>query len=112
MTTYKICPHCGYDLDANADIERDGFMLSYTNEARYNGEVMQLTRQQNQLLYTVAKADRPIAAAVIGDRISDAVDSYRLVQVVLTQLRAIFRADGIPMPIVNVRGHGLAWRLP
>jgi DNA-binding response OmpR family regulator len=112
VTTYKICPHCGYDLDANADIERDGFMLSYTNEPRYNGETMQLTRQQNQLLYTVAKADRPIAAAVIGERISDAEDSYNLVQVNMTRIRARLKADDIPCPIANVRGLGLVWQMP
>jgi DNA-binding response OmpR family regulator len=112
IMTHTICPHCGYDLAASADIERDGFWLRNTGEAYYDGNFMHLTSQQGQLLYTVAKAGRPISARVIGERISDAEDSYNLVQVNMTRIRARLKADSIPCPIANVRGLGLVWQMP
>jgi hypothetical protein len=112
MTTHTICPHCGYDLAASADIERDGFMLRHTGEIRYNDAPVDVTAQQGQLLYTVAKAGRPILTRVVGERISDANDPYNLAQVVMIQLRARLKANGIPCPVLGVRGQGIVWRLP
>jgi DNA-binding response OmpR family regulator len=112
MTNHTICPHCGYDLAASADIERDGFMLRHTGDVLYNGVQLDVTAQQGQLLYTVAKAGRPILARVIGERISEANDPYNLVQVIMTQMRARLKASETPYPVKGVRGQGYVWQAP
>jgi DNA-binding response OmpR family regulator len=108
MTT--MCPHCGYDLERSEVIERGLYVLHPDGMVYRDGERVRVTVQEGQLLYTVAKAaGRPIHCRVIGERISDGENPYNLVAVLMTRLRAKFRADGIPIPVSNIRNFGLAW---
>lgn len=104
-----MCPHCGYDLVRSGPIERDGYTLTPDGLVYFDGDRVLLTRQEGQLLYTVAKASRPVSCEIIGERISDTENPYNLVQVLLTRMRAKFRADGNSFPVSTIRNFGLIW---
>lgn len=109
-TLTAICPHCGYDLQRNVVLERGEYVLHPDGMVYRQGERVRLTVQEGQLLYTVAKADgRPIHCRIIGERISECEDPYNLVMVLMTRIRAKFRADGVPLPVGNIRNFGLTW---
>lgn len=69
MTTH-FCPHCGFNLETDAPIERDGWTVSL-GEVRHNGRVVKLTVCERGFLYTLARAaGRPVKPTTIAARIS------------------------------------------
>lgn len=106
-----MCPHCGFDLIKSEPIITDGFTLFPDGRVKHEGEVLKLTLQEGQVLYTVAKAGgEPVMTKVIGERISHCAGPWALVKSIMTRLRRKFEAWGIDLPLYVCRGIGIRWR--
>lgn len=107
-----ICPHCGFDLEKSVTVERDGFKLLPEGVVYFEGERLALSTVEASLLYTLAKANRPLSALVIGQRISEGECSENITGVYTVRIRTKFKSEGIPCPIKTIYGAGYLWEMP
>jgi DNA-binding response OmpR family regulator len=66
----NICPHCGYNLEADKPIERGPWSLSL-EAAYYKGARVPLTATQAAILYALARANRYLTAEALMNRVTD-----------------------------------------
>lgn len=112
MANIALCPHCGFDFDADAPIEKDGFVFDLAQASiTFNGNQVPGSRQHRALLFALAKANGA-AMSIDGvlNRISDS-DDQKLVSVIVCKIRSAFKSAGIPCPIQTARGT-LRWQMP
>lgn len=103
-----ICPHCGYNLERDTPIERDGWFLS-PSIARLHGEDFGLSSQQSNILYTLARVgERWMHGDALGNRISDSADYAR--DIAAVQICRMRKRLGEITPIETRRGRGYRWR--
>lgn len=106
----KMCQHCGYDLELDAVIELGDFVLRPDGHCSYREKEIPLTAQQGRLLHTLAKGrPRYLSLTMIGERLSDCENPYRLTSVILCHVTNRFKKHGLPLPIKKKHGVGLAW---
>ncbi len=102
-----LCPHCGYDLERDAPLERDGWSLTY-NTAAYAGENVAITPSQANILYSLARANgRCLPAEILGARCSDGTNVANIAAIQIVRIR---KALGDRAPIETKRGMGYRWR--
>lgn len=107
MTAPHFCPHCGFDLVADAPLISGEWTLS-PGLAVLGGELLMLSAQEAALLFTLAKArGAPVRVEVIGARISGCEDPAALASVVLSRVAAKL---GTSTPFENVWGRGYRWK--
>lgn len=68
----KMCPHCGFNLEPEADFERDGFIFSVENcTLTYAGMPVRLSRQEFLFLHSLAiSGERWVSHKALADRIT------------------------------------------
>jgi DNA-binding response OmpR family regulator len=108
----RICPHCGYDLERDELIERDGFRLDPRGTTDFNGHPVQLTKAQSIFFASVAKeAPRALSYVALIERMGiEGADERNVLAVQFSHIRTRLRAFDIPLPIVSVRSVGYQWR--
>lgn len=108
----SICPHCGFDLEPDKLIERDGFRLDPRGTTDFNGHPVRLTRAQSIFLASVAKvAPRPISYGALIDRMGiEGRHERNVLSVQMSHLRKRLDAFDIPLPIQAVRSVGYQWK--
>lgn len=106
MATH-FCPSCGYNLERDKPIVRDGWSLTH-NSAVYRGSDIGITAGEAGVLYALASAaPRFVTALAIGNRVSAGDDVANVVCVLIRRLR---RKLGDACPIMTRRGSGYSWR--
>ena len=112
----SLCPHCGYNLEADVIIERDGFTIDPRGHVRYDGSLIPgFTAQMVSVLHTLAKAGgRKLTSSVIADRCSsENIDRSNVIAVQICRLRRVLKARDIPCPVQSrsrpVREGGGYW---
>ncbi len=102
-----MCPHCGYNLAPDQLIEAGRWVLSPT-ETFYDGERLDVTKQQAAVLHTLAKARGVcVPPEVIKNRVSDSErGDNNIVYVLMRRLR--MRLPSVPFE--RAYGVGFRWK--
>lgn len=102
-----ICPCCGYDIAKDEPIERAGIAMAPYGPVRFHGVDVNLTRGETAVLWTLMKADRPIARHILAERYGQKESSdSNCVDVLLTRIKHKLARHGAH-PIQNRRGVGV-----
>lgn len=110
-----VCPRCGFNLERDTLIERDGFVLDPRGMIAFHGRPVKMRASGARLLHLLAKsAGRVLSRDVIYERLfgGDAADTANFIAAIASQARAELRREGIPDPICNQPREGLFWRCP
>lgn len=103
-----MCPHCGYNLEADAPIVRGKWRLE-PNSCRYGRTTISLTPVEAGVLYAIAKgAGGWVKAEAIQNRVTDA-EGGKIVAVMVYRIR---KKLGAKCPIEGSRGRsgrGYRW---
>jgi len=104
-----MCPHCGYNFEADGPIRLDGWMLWPTYSERL-GKDARLTRAESGVLYTLAKAGGDwVTTEAIANRVSDS-ERQNAASCLVARIR---KKLGNLSPIDSERGQrarGYRWR--
>ena len=103
----SLCPHCGYNLQADAMMVSGDLRIDPRGLLSWKGETVSLSPSQREILASVVKADgRPVSYEVLAERIGyDGEDPRSLVKSQVFHMRR--RVPGLP--INTVWGVGLRW---
>lgn len=105
-----FCPHCGFSLDRDEPIERDGFTIDPRGSLSFLGEPVRMTRAEVCLMHTVASANgRIVSRSTVGERVGDQDDPANVASVLLCRVRKRLREISAPCPVVGVHGRGYRW---
>lgn len=102
-----LCPHCGYNLEADTIIERDGFTIDPRGHVRYEGLLIPgFTPQMVSVMHSLAKATgRKLTARILADRCgSDTADTSNVISVQVFRIRRALQAVDIPCPVQSRLG--------
>ena len=102
-----LCPHCGYNLEADAIIERDGFTIDPRGHVRYDGILIPgFTPQMVSVMHSLAKGNgRKLTAEVIADRCdSESADAKNHISVQIFKIRRVLQAVDVPCPVQSKLG--------
>lgn len=102
-----LCPHCGYNLEADTIIERDGFTIDPRGHVRYGGVLIPRLRPQVvSAMHSIAKANgRKVTADIIADRCgSETVNTSNVVRGLVWRLRGALNAVDVPCPVQSKLG--------
>jgi len=103
------CPNCGYDMEVDKPIERDGFIIRPYGDPERDGRSVYFTPNERSALWAIVKAgDVAISYGAIAERQSYEGDSNH-VNVYICRMRAKFLATFGINPIQTVRGRGYRW---
>jgi len=107
------CPHCGFNLEQDQVIERDGFILDPRGAVSFHGEAITLPKNHVQLLYTLAASyGRPVRRDVLADRVgSESNNVSNTMSVIFGRIRKTLADAGAPWPVEVVWGRGYRWSL-
>ena len=106
----SMCPHCGYNFDADTPLECGDWLLTPTS-ARLRGEDMGLTAGEAGVLYAIARANgEGVSTEAILNRTSDSENS-NVVSVKLCRARK--KIGEQRWPVVSGRGRrgGYRWKV-
>lgn len=116
MSEAKVCPHCGYDLVADAPIILNDFsMLSPLSPLCFRGQPIKLTPSERCVAWTIFKSyPRAVTIDVILDRLDSDAEG-NVVDVYLSRIRAKLRAINAPIPFEAAGGtlsrRAVSWRM-
>lgn len=109
----NACPCCGFNLERDEVVERDGFRLDPRGYVEFKGTLLDLRQSGRLILHALAAEDGRICSngmlrGKIGaeDELSDVVSTQ------LTYLRRDLVRQGIEPPVQNVWGVGWRWFAP
>lgn len=103
----NICPCCGYNLERETPVERDGWELTYYS-ARYYGAPVDISAAQAYVLYSLARAyPRHLTAEVLGNRVSNGTNVANIAAIQISKVR---HKLGNLCPIVTKKGLGYQWK--
>ncbi len=108
-----ICPSCGYNLTADAAVERDGWCIDPRGAASYRGVELFTRNTWVQILFTCASMTGIVKVDVLQARISDSEES-NVAASQLSLMRKRLAYLSVPCPIETVRGDcvsGYRWRV-
>lgn len=107
----SFCPHCGYSLDRDEIVERDGFRLDPRGTVSFQGRAVRATTMQALILHSLASASgRWVKPHVLADRIgSEAEHPDNVIAVLLSRTRHSMAETGAPDPVRNEHGKGYRW---
>lgn len=107
------CPCCGYSLEQDKVIERDGFMLDPRGPVAFDGAPVPISKQQSEILFAIAAEEGRLARhAMLAERIGYEGDLNSVV-VQVSKMRRRLEQHRIPNPIYTVDGFGgYAWGRP
>jgi DNA-binding response OmpR family regulator len=102
-----MCPHCGYNLEADKPLTRGRWVLSQ-DRTYLDGDLLTIRRACSALLYAVAKGDgRIVSKDALVNRISEsATSTSNLVDVYTCALR---KRLGDDYPFHHHARLGLSW---
>jgi len=106
-----MCPHCGYNLVAEAPMRAGDF--EYSNDGlTFRDQPVKLRLQERVLVGTLMHAQgRVVSRDVLLDRLgTDAMPG--IISVLISKTRRALRAIEAPDPIRTVHGQGLRWAGP
>ena len=106
-----MCPHCGYNFEADKPLEIDGYVVTQRYCLLPDGSNAGLTLGEAAVLYTIAKGNgERVSGEAVRNRVSDSEDS-NTVAVLVYRARRKF---GPLWPIESLRGRvgGYRWRAP
>ena len=110
--TDPTCPRCGFNLEADKLVKRDGFVLDPRGFVNWRGQAVAMRPSWAIILHTLAQSERPVARDAMLSRIS-ASDNANLLASTLSQLRKALRRQGVPDPIGSAHhSPALWWRTP
>ena len=105
-----ICPICGYNLEADAIVERDGWRIDPRGEVLFEGRTVTTRRSWTAILLTLAReGGRRVTAEVLLSRTSSS-ERNNTMSSAIRQMRRAVEAQGLPWPVVSYRRGGYAWR--
>ena len=107
-----ICPSCGYNLDADKVVERDGWRIDpRVAEVEYLGKRHPLCISWVNILHCVCSRSGPVSAEALLNRISESGD-VRVITTTISRVRRTLRCYGLPVPIAGIHRHyggGYVW---
>ena len=110
MAEVSMCHVCGTDFEKSLPLDRGSYSLHDTGEIYFEGKRLPITLQEGRVLYALARvAPRPLRAEMLGERVSDCTNPYKLANVLVSHIRRKLRAADIKPPFDTVWGLGFAW---
>lgn len=104
-----FCNHCGYDLRQDRPIGSGGLFLDPGSRiAIWRGQQVRLRPSTFEALHALVKArGAAVSHGVLAERIgSEGEDAGRSMAVRIAEIRRVMPGA----PIINLFGHGYAWR--
>lgn len=106
----SFCPHCGFNLERDQPVERDGFVIDPRGAVRFCGHPVRLTPAETQIMHTLAAADgRSVRVSTILERLGCEDAQYNRVSVSISKIKRTLTQSGIPFPIRSDWGRGYRW---
>ena len=110
--TDHLCPMCGYNLEADRVMTRDGFVLDPRGSVSWRGKRLVIKPAGIIVLHTLASTCRPVPRDAMLSRISSSENANLLASTV-SQLRKVLRECGAPDPVGVARhAKSLYWQVP
>lgn len=110
----SVCPNCGYDIIKDTPVQRNGFaMHGPSGPLMFGGEVVPLSRAQNNLVWTLIKAaPRPVGRDALLLRTGSEECTGNSVEVQMFRIRAALRKSGLePLDYVEtIPRQGYRWK--
>lgn len=111
---HQVCPHCGYDLVADAPVLINDFSMNGPGfPLAFRGKPLKLTYNEATVCWSLMKVcPAPMKTSVLAERIGsdEGKDPDGIIKVMICRIRKILRTHGLPVPIVTItRGHAYAW---
>ena len=110
----KMCPHCGFNFEADKRISREGWVLDPVRSvAVYRERVVTRRMSWVLILHTLAKADGALVSLdALLNRVSDS-ENPNAASSTLSQLRHHLRRQGVEPPfnkgVPERNSQGVAW---
>ena len=103
---------CGYNLEADQVVTRDGFVLDPRGVVSWQGKRLRIKPAGVIVLHTLASSGRPVPRDAMLSRISSSENDNVLASTV-SQLRKVLRECGVPDPVGVARhAKSLYWQVP
>jgi DNA-binding response OmpR family regulator len=108
MSDHPFCPSCGFNLDKDRTVERDGYIIDPYGLVSYIGIPIRMPNQQRLLLHSIAVAPALVTHGVLSNRLDCKLECLR---VYASHLRNSLRQHAVPLIIEAVWGQGYKWKL-
>lgn len=110
MSAPCICPHCGFNLLPEVEVQDGPWRYEARAGLFYDGMPVQLPPSARMLVGALMRASGRVLSkdallGVVGSE--DALSN--MISVYITRARHAFHAIGAPCPIENVWGQGFRW---
>lgn len=109
-----VCPHCGYDLERDQIIDRDGLRFDPRGDVTWHGMALQLTTNERIVLGTIVKAAPDCVTRAVLDERTGYTGMGNCSEVLVCRIRRKMRDVApamIATPLETVRGLGIRWRV-
>lgn len=109
MTPPHLCPYCGHNFEADAQVEQSGWRIDpYAGRASFRGVPVAGRVTHVRILHTIAAASGGIVTSdALLNRVSGS-ERRNTVQAMISQMKARWPAK-VPWPIETVHNHGYRW---
>lgn len=104
----NICPHCGYSIEADRVVERDGWRIDPRGGVWKDGRLITRRTSWSNILHALAtNGDRVMTTLTLLARISESENPNTLAATI-SQMRRAFADAGATAPITSIRP-GYRW---
>lgn len=111
--TARVCPHCGYDIEADSPILINDFAMNGpTHPLFYKGEAIRLTRGEAMVVWSLMKSyPDHLSTMAIAERVGceETLDPSSSVRVMIWRIRRKLRQADAPDAIMTMPHYHYAY---
>lgn len=105
----NFCPCCGYNIEADRPIDRDGWHIEPSGSVWFRGKFLRMRPAWATILHSIAKkADGCVSRIALLNRVTER-ENDNLLSAHVSHIKRFLAERGIALPIESVRGNGYRW---
>lgn len=103
-----FCPMCGYNLEPDPVVERDGWRIDPRGDVRFKDRIVKIPASWVGILHAVGSTTECVSRDALLNRISGSENSNVLCAQI-SKFRRFCKEFNLPVPFETVWGRGLRW---